>query len=247
MKAARLVVLGIALAAGGVAAMLASGIRQQQPEPPKTVVVQPQTVQVLVAKADLSRGEVIGEQNIAWQAWPIDAANPTLIKKTVRPDAIEQFAGAIVREPIANGEPIHEAAVVLVKSGSFMAAVLKPGMRAVSLDISPDKAAGGSILPDDKADVILTPAQKKPGEDFQSETILKNVRVLAVGKSFVTIELAPLQVETFAAARQAGTLSLALRSLADPDQANSDTDDLPTSINIVRYGMSTSASTRKSW
>jgi pilus assembly protein CpaB len=241
MKAARLVVLGIALAAGGVAAMLASGIRQQQPAPPQTVVVQAETVQVLVAKADLSRGKVIGEQDIAWQAWPIDAANPTLIKKTVRPDAIKQFAGAIVRVPIANGEPIHEDAVVFAKTGGFMAAVLKPGMRAVSLDISPDSAAGGSILPDDKVDVILTPAKKATGEDFHSETILRNVRVLAVGQKLVTIELAPLQAETFVAARQAGTLSLALRSLADPDQANSDTDELPNSINIVRYGMSTSA------
>ncbi len=247
MKAARLVVLGIALAAGGLAAMLASGIRQQQPEPPKTVVVQPQTVQVLVAKADLSRGKVIGEQDIAWQPWPIDAANPTLIKKNERPDAMHQFAGAIVRVPIANGEPVHETAVVFAKSGGFMAAVLKPGMRAVSLEISPDSAAGGSILPDDNVDVILTPAQKAPGENFHSETILSNVRVLAVGQRSVTIELAPQQVETFAAARQAGTLSLALRSLADPDQANSYTGDLPNSINIVRYGMSTSASTRKSW
>ncbi len=247
MKLARIVVLGIALAAGGVAALLASGIRQQQPEPPKTVVVQPETVQVLIAKADLSRGKVIGEQDIAWQAWPIDAANPTLIKKTDRPDAINQFAGAIVRVPIANGEPIHEAAVVFAKSGGFMAAVLKPGMRAVSLDISPDSAAGGSILPDDKVDVILTPAQRAPGENFHSATILRNVRVLAVGQKFVTIELAPLQTETFAAARQAGALSLALRSLADSDQANSDTADPPKSIDVVRYGVSARADTRGSW
>jgi pilus assembly protein CpaB len=246
MKLARIVVLGIALSAGGVAALLVSGSRQQQPEPPKTVVVQPETVQVLVAKADLSRGKVIDEQDIAWQAWPIDAANPTLIKKTVRPDAIHQFAGAIVRVPIANGEPMHETAVVFAKSGGFMAAVLKPGMRAVSVEISPDSAAGGSILPDDMADVILTPAQKAPGENFHSETILKNVRVLAVGQRSVTIELHPQQVETFAAARQAGALSLALRSLADPDQANSDTDERPTSINLVRYGMSVPVSNKPS-
>ncbi|MGO9633987.1 MAG: Flp pilus assembly protein CpaB [Steroidobacteraceae bacterium] len=247
MKAARLVVLGIALAAGGVAAFLANGIRQQQAEPAKTVVVEPKTVQVLVAKADLGRAKVIGEQDIGWQAWPIDSATPTLIQKSERPDAMHQFVGAMVRVPIANGEPVHEAAVVFAKSGGFMAAVLRPGMRAVSLEISPDSAAGGSILPDDNVDVILTPAQKAPGENFHSETILRNVRVLAVGQKSVTIELAPQQVETFAAARQTGTLSLALRSLADPDQANSYTGDLPNSINVVRYGMSTSASTRGLW
>ena len=215
MKAARLVVLGIALAAGGVAALLANGIRQQQPEPPKTVVVQPETVQVLVAKADLGRAKVIGEQDIGWQTWPIDAANPTLIKKTERPDAMNQFVGAMVRVPIANGEPIHEAAVVFAKSGGFMAAIVKPGMRAVSVDMSPDSAAGGSILPDDRVDVLLTPAQKAPGQDFISETILRNVRVLGVNQRSVTIELTPRQAETLAASRETGTISLTLRSFAD--------------------------------
>ena len=208
MKAARLAVLGIALAAGGVAAFLANGIRQRQPEPPKTVVVQAETVQVLVAKADLNRAKVIGEQDIGWQTWPIDAANPTLIKKTERPDAMHQFVGAMVRVPIANGEPIHEAAVVFAKSGGFMAAIVKPGMRAVSVDMSPDSAAGGSILPDDRVDVLLTPAQKAPGQDFISETILRNVRVLGVNQRSVTIELTQRQAETLAASRATGTISL---------------------------------------
>jgi pilus assembly protein CpaB len=244
MKAARLVVLGIALAAGGVAAMLASGSRQQQPEPPKTVVVQPETIQVLVAKADLNRAKVIGEQDIGWQTWPIDAANPTLIKKTERPDAMHQFVGAMVRVPIANGEPIHEAAVVFAKSGGFMAAIVKPGMRAVSVDMSPDSAAGGSILPDDRVDVLLTPAQKAPGQDFISETILRDVRVLGVNQKSVTIELTQRQAETLAASRATGTISLTLRSFAGSETEQADDEELPSVMNLVRYGVRTSASTR---
>jgi pilus assembly protein CpaB len=240
MKAARLVVLGIALAAGGVAAILASGIRQQQPEPPKTVVVQPETIQVLVAKADLGRAKVIGEQDIGWQTWPIDAANPTLIKKTERPDAMHQFVGAMVRVPIASGEPIHEAAVVFAKSGGFMAAVVTPGMRAVSLDMPPDSAGGGSILPDDRVDVLLTPNQKAPGQDFISKTILWNVRVLGVNQKSVTIELTPRQAETLMASRPAGTIWLTLRSFADSETA--DDTEQPSSIDVVRYGVNTSAS-----
>jgi len=243
MKVAQIVVLGIALAAGGVAAMLASGIRQQS-EPSKTVVVQPETIQVLVAKADLSRAKVIGEQDIGWQTWPIDAANQTLIKKTERPDAINKFVGAIVRVPIAMGEPIHEAAVVLAKNGGFMAAIVKPGMRAVSVDVSPDSAAGGSILTDDRVDVLLTPAQKAPGQDFISETILRNVRVLGVNQKSVTIELTAEQAETLVASRATGTISLTLRSFADSQTERVDDMELPSSVNLVRYGVHTKASVR---
>ncbi|MGP0085310.1 MAG: Flp pilus assembly protein CpaB [Steroidobacteraceae bacterium] len=237
MKAARLVVLGIALAAGGAAAMLASNSRQQQPEPPKTVVVQPETIQVLVAKADLGRAKVIGEQDIGWQTWPIDAANPTLIKKTERPDAMNQFVGATVRVPIASGEPIHEAAVVFAGSGGFMAAIVKPGMRAVSVDMSPDSSAGGSILQDDRVDVLLTPAQKAPGQDFISETILRNVRVLGVNQRSVTIELTQRQAETLAASREAGKISLTLRSFADSQTEQADDEERRSPINVVRYGL----------
>ena len=89
MKAARLVVLGVAVAAGGVAAYLAAGSKAPAPPPPPAPVVQLETVDVLVAKSDLSRGQVIADQDIAWQAWPAAAANANFIKKTDRPDAIE--------------------------------------------------------------------------------------------------------------------------------------------------------------
>ena len=130
--------------------------------------------------------------------------------------------------PVAAGEPIREPKVVIAKGGGFMAAILPPGMRAVSLDISPDTGAGGFILPNDHVDVLLTrhdkAAEKAGGvEKFVSETILRNVRVLAVdqtveekdGKKVVvgktaTIELDPQQAETLALSRQLGTLSLAL-------------------------------------
>lgn len=142
MRVAQIVVLGVALTAGGAAAMYVGAASRQHAEPPKTVVVQPKTTEVLIAKANLSRAHVIGEQDIGWQTWPVAAANQTLIKKTERPDAIHQFLGAMVRVPVASGEPIHEAAVVFAKSGGFMAAVVKPGMRAVTMNT--DSAAEDS-------------------------------------------------------------------------------------------------------
>ena len=258
MKAARLVVLGVALAAGGVAAILASGNRQ--PEAPKPVVAV-ETVDILVAKGDLSRGQVIGPQDVIWQLWPTAAANATFIKRTDRPDAINQFVGAIVRIPVAAGEPIRDPAVVFSKTGSFLSAILPHGMRAVSMEISAENGAGGFILPEDHVDVVLTRrdkvAEKANGniEKFVSETILRNVRVLAidqaveekngqkvvVGKT-ATVELEPQQAETLALARQLGTVSLALRSLVDSQSSTPEggieTSDNKGAVNTVRYGVS---------
>jgi pilus assembly protein CpaB len=263
MKAARLVVLGVAVAAGGIAALLARG--GHTPEPVKApVVAQIETVDVLVAKTDLSRGQLISAPDIGWQTWPAAAANPTFIKKTQRPDAIKEFVDAIVRVAVATGEPIRDPQVVFAKGSGFMAAILPKGMRAVAMEVSPESAAGGFILPDDHVDVVLTrrdkAAEKASGvEKFVSETILRNVRVLAVDQAVeekngqkvvvgktVTIELMPDQAETLALSRQLGTLSLALRSLLDstsslPEGGVVHKDEGQTAINTVRYGVSTFA------
>lgn len=260
MKAARLIVLGVALAAGGVAAWLASGTRS--PEPPKEAALPPlATVDVLVAKSDLVTGQVIGPSDLGWQTWPA-ASSGGFIKKTDRPDAVAQFAGAVVRTPLAGGEPIRDTKVVMAKSNGFMAAILPHGMRAVSLDVSPDTGAGGFILPNDHVDVLLTRrdkvAEKTSGiERYVTETILKNVRVLAIdqvlgekdGQKVVigktaTIELNPRQTETLALSHQLGSISLALRSLVNspstsPEGGEGEEDDKGHAVNTVRYGVTT--------
>ena len=252
MKAARLVVLGVALAAGGLAAYLASSHHEAAPpaEPPAPPLA---TVDVLVAKNDLGRGQLIGESDVGWQLWPQASATQSFVKKTERPDAMQQFVGAIVRIPVAAGEPIRDPAVVFAKGSGFLAAVLTKGMRAVSMEVSAENGAGGFILPDDHVDVILT--QKTTGaEKVISQTILHNVRVLAidqgieekacqkfvVGKT-ATLELNPDQVETLARSRQLGQLSLALRGLVDSQSSNveGDDNDRRSPMNIVRYGVST--------
>src|ERR1019366_328474 len=104
MKPARLIVLGVALAAGAVAAMLAAGRRQ--PEAPKAPPPppHPETVDVLVAKSDLGTGQVVGDGDIGWQTWPAASATSTFIRKADRPDAIKDFVGAIVRTAVSAGE-----------------------------------------------------------------------------------------------------------------------------------------------
>jgi pilus assembly protein CpaB len=259
MKAARLVVLGVAVAAGGVAAYLASGHKSPEPAP-KAPVAQLETVQVLIAKTDLSRGQILESHDVGWQTWPKAAANGSFITQTARPDAVEHFVGAIVRLPVAAGQPIYDPMVVFAKGSGFLAAMLPKGMRAVALDITADNDAGGFILPEDHVDILLTrhdkEAEKASGlEKIVTDTILRNVRVLAVDQTLeeksgqkgivgktATVELTPPQAEMLALARQQGTVSLALRSLVDSDSSSpeggDENKDRGSAINTVRFGVS---------
>jgi len=259
MKAARLVVLGIALTAGLTAALLAA--KSPAPPPAPLPVVAIDTVDVLVATKDINIGEILSAEHMGWLAWPTSSANPQLVRKADRPGAIEQLSGYIARAPIASGEPVRESKLIDAKGSGYMAAILPAGMLAVSTEISPETGAGGFILPNDRVDVILshkdTESERLTGAEHQlGETLLRDVRVLAidqtveekngqrvvVGKT-ATLELTSRQAEALAMARRMGTLSLALRSLVDSDPAKrrSRTDDAPASnrVNMVRFGHST--------
>jgi pilus assembly protein CpaB len=260
MKAARLVVLGVAVAAGGIAAYLAAGSKAPPP-PPVAAVPVLETVEVLVAKSDLTRGQVIQNSDVGWQPWPKDAANSNFIKKSDRPDATNNFVGAIVRVSMLAGDPIRDPYVVMAKGSGFMAAILPKGMRAVAVDISADSEAGGFILPDDRVDVVLTrhdkSAEKATGvEKYVSDTILRNVRVLAVDQTIdpkgdaktalgktATLELTESQAEMIELSHQLGTISLTLRSLLDSasslPEGDEDDNKHDHPINTVRFGVST--------
>jgi pilus assembly protein CpaB len=232
MRIARLLVLGVALLAGALAYMLSG-----RDAPTPQVAQQVDMVDILVARQDISVGRAVQPEDMAWQAWPTSAAGPVFIRRTTRPDAIENLKGAVARAPFVAGEPMREQKLVKADGSGFMSAILPAGMRAVSTEISAETGAAGFILPNDRVDVILTrkdsTAQKAGGDGIVSETILRNVRVLAidqtveekngqkvvVGKT-TTLELAPAQTELLAVSRQRGNLSLALRSLADSKPTN---------------------------
>jgi len=263
MKAARLVVLGVAVAAGGIAAFLAASNKEPAPPPPPPQAAL-ETVEVLVAKSDLSRGQVVAAGDIGWQSWPAAAANSSFIKKAEQPNAMDQFVGAIVRVGMVAGDPIRGPYVVMAKGSGFMAAVLPEGMRAAAVDIAPDTSAGGFILPDDRVDVLLTrrdkDAEKQTGvEKYVSDTILRNIRVLAIDQTIdeknktvlgktATLELTEPQAEMLSLSRQIGTVSLALRSIRDSKttaEGVGDTSrDESGAINTVRFGVSTLGSGR---
>ena len=254
MNRARIIVLAIALGAGGVAAYLVSGYGDRPA--PAQPVAQLDTVDVLVAKSDINLGQTVKPEDLQWQTWPAATASSSFIRRSDRPDATTQVTGSIARAPFIAGEPIRDQKLVKADGSGFMAAILPTGMRAISTDISPETGAGGFILPNDRVDVILTRREKNPRPALPdvvvSEVILSNIRVLAIdqapkekdgqsaviGKT-VTLELKPEQIATLAASRQAGTLSLALRSITDANAVEAD-DRVRTrgvSINIVRYGV----------
>jgi pilus assembly protein CpaB len=265
MKAARIVVLTVAIAAGGVAALLA-GRSEKSAEVKPEAVPAIASIDILVAKADILMGQAVSPGDVQWQAWPEATATGNFIRRADRPTAIEDLAGNIARVPFVAGEPIREAKLVNAKGSGFMAAILPSGMRAVSTQISPETGAGGFILPNDRVDVILTrrdrDAEKATGSEVQtSETVLSNIRVLAIDQSVeekaggqkvvvgktATLEMTPAQAETLALSRQLGSLSLALRSITDAQGDNSQDDDKGkrgSSVNIVRFGVSTTTTPR---
>ena len=263
MNTARIVVLAIALGAGGIAAYLASGSDSNKPPPPAPVA-QLATVEVLVAKSDINLGQTVKPDDLQWQTWPSTTASNNFIRRDTRPEATKELTGAIVRTPIMVGEPIREQKLVKADGSGFMAAILPTGMRAVSTEIAPETGAGGFILPNDRVDVVLTRHIRNPDPDsrqpeiVQSEIILWNVRVLAIDQApkekdgqnamvgrTVTLELRPEQIVALSSARQAGTLSLALRSITDADavevieEARTSRQD----VQIVRHGVPSQTTT----
>ncbi len=265
MNIARVVVLTIALSAGGVAAYLARGTEEKS-RPAAEPVAQLPTAEVLVAKSEIALGQVVKPEDLQWQVWPAATASGSVINRAGRADAINEIAGSIVRAPFIAGEPIREQKLVKANGSGFMAAILPTGMRAVSTEISAETGAGGFILPNDRVDVILSRREKNPdgkGADLVvAEVILTNVRVLAIdqapkekegintllGKT-ATLGLKPEQVETLARARQGGTLSLALRSITDVNVAESHSDEQVLKrndgLNVVRYGVANQTTAQK--
>ena len=266
MNTARVVVLTIAVGAGGVAAYLASG-SDDRPAPVAAVAPTVETVEVLVAKSDINLGQSLKPEHLQWQSWPAATTSSSFIQRKDRSKGDAEVTGMIARAPFIAGEPIREQKLVKSDGSGFMAAILPAGMRAVSTEISPETGAGGFILPNDRVDVLLSKRERNPeqpnaGDVISSEIILSNIRVLAidqapkekdgqttvVGKT-VTLELKPEQAETLARARQSGTLSLALRSIADINVAENRSDENSRrrgdSVAVIRFGIPSTMTTQK--
>lgn len=236
MAASRVIILGIAVAAAGGAGYVAKFMSNPEPQVVVQAPEKPQIAMsdVLVLSADVPMGQPLNGK-IAWQGWPQNAVNTSFITKTDEPDALDKLKDSVARVPLYAGEPVRTSK--LVGNGpSFLSAVLPPGYRAVATAINADTSAGGFILPNDHVDVIMVRRADASGGQpagFDTETILKNIRVLAIDQTIqqdeegkqvkvgqtATLELTPEQAEIIAVAQQmADRLTLSLRAIADTNE-----------------------------
>jgi pilus assembly protein CpaB len=232
MSGRRIAILGLALGSAGMAAYLASGMLG--PGKTKTVEVSTvATVPVLVATKDVQMGEKLVAGTISWQDWPVKQITDPMITRDEDPEALTTFSEGRARLAIFTGEPLMTKKIVMPNDRGFMAAILPKGYRGISVEISAATGAGGFILPNDRVDVILT--RKFDGDAAGlklavSETVISNVRVLAIDQTFkkapedeqvlkpdktALLELDARQSEIVSRAEKEGTLSLALRSIAE--------------------------------
>lgn len=264
MKPSRIVLLLVALLAGGLAAFLAT----RGNRPADVIVSEPQIIQeartqILVAVAPIGVGERLSTKTVAWQDWPEGAVRPEYISVASAPDALTTLSGAVARFEMFPGDPVLERKIVRTEQG-YLSAVLEKGKRGVSIAVGAASASGGYIVPNDHVDVVLTHA----GPSGQiSETILENVKVLAIGarlgetgatgaadpdnpddpragmfsdSAIATLELDPVQGETIINASKIGPLSLALRSITDFSGGAREVNDRRTrnqAIRVIRYGV----------
>lgn len=231
----------IVLVGGVVIAVLVAVLVQASLGKRKAPVEQEAKVEVLVAAADLKTGHELTEADLRWQSWPKGAVFAGAIVREGDQKALDAISGKLSRD-IAADEPILPT-VTVKDSGNFLAAALKPGMRAVAIEVKAETSVGGFVGPGDFVDVIMTykisisPADGEDVlakqvidqniDDLASETILRNIRVLAVdqttrregdkvkvGKT-VTVEVTEEGAERVALASKMGDIYLALRGLGD--------------------------------
>ena len=191
---------------------------------------------ILVATRQLPVGTIIGPDSFRFQPWPKELVEQAYFLKE-KTDA-NSLVGTVVRYPITAGQPLTQGALVHPDDRGFLAAALGPGMRAVTVKVSKEEGVAGFVFPGDRVDVLLSQKLKveegssyPDDELFTAETIVRNVRVLATDQRYdaedetgktpvrtfgsVTLEATPDIAEKIAVAQSMGTLSLALRPLAE--------------------------------
>ncbi len=191
-------------------------------------VAKPAAKKILVASHALPAGQFLKTDDMQWQEWPSDHLSQTYVLEGARP--LEDFAGAVVRQGIAQGEPVTEDRLIKKGERGFLSAVMSPGTRAVTLQLQPNAGLGGLVLPGDHVDVMLTAVipnevANQP-ERRATETVLEDIRVIAIDQKMgdmsnetvmarsATLEVTAKQAEILALVTDMGKLSLALRSIA---------------------------------
>lgn len=230
MNARGIILIVVALVLAGLAAFFA---RSYLAGTPDVVAEAPKGPKVLIAKRDLPIGKIIDDKDFEWLDWPVEKVHPGYVVDSKKKMA--DYFGHVVRASMVIGEPVTVAKLVKQGDRGFMAAILKPGMRAITIPITRITGVAGFLFPGDRVDVLLSrTATDDNGVVRQvTETVFRNVRILGVDTrssdakgqpprlaKTVTIEVTPTLAEKFRVLQRLGGITLALRSLAreqDPE------------------------------
>ncbi|WP_083918372.1 Flp pilus assembly protein CpaB [Woodsholea maritima] len=243
----RILVLILAGVAALAAALFVRQAMQPAPGPAANIpapVAEVQTVDVLTLREDIGAGMRLTPDHLQWRAWPKDSVLESALVRSAQPDAREALAGAIVRFELYSGEVFDPRKVVQAGEAGMMAALVEPGMRAVSIPIAADTGAGGFVLPGDHVDVIVSIPMEQQSRSLiggseagqsveqskrvaQSRVLVENSRVLGVDQiaggfeenayvgETITLEMLPEQAVLVLNSRYEGYISVVLRSYAD--------------------------------
>lgn len=230
MDRKKLILLIGALVVAIGTALMARSMFAGGPTPEAQAAVQPQGPRVLVAQRTLPVGTIITADALNFQLWPTDMVQDAYFLDGETD--VSKLIGTVVRFPVTAGQPLTQGALVSPGDRGFLAAALGPGMRAVTVQVNEQNGVAGFVFPGDRIDLVLTQEVTGEGRELRaSETILRNLRVLATDKlrdaeklegqtvvtgfTYVTLEVTPKIAEKIAVATQIGTLSISLRSIAD--------------------------------
>jgi len=209
-----------------------AGVYVMRSDDGSAVAQQAVNVNVRVAAAPLQVGTFLDDAKAPFAPMPEDAVAEDWVT-----DEDRGMLGAVIIAPVAPGEPVRRGDLLAPGQEGFLAAVLRPGFRAISLPVDAVSGNAGHIFPGDRVDLLLTQEIEDAGENsgrrWASETILRDVRVIAVDQRLgadlanrasaageelsvartITLEVRPGGAETIAVARNLGAISLTLRSL----------------------------------
>jgi len=233
MNAKKIVLLVGALVIAVITAIMAknmfigAGAEQAQAAPVQT------GPKILVARKALPVGTIIDQEALSYQPWPKELIESAYYVEGNGADA-KSLIGTVVRFTITAGQPVTRGALVGPQDRGFLAAALGSGMRAVTVPVNASTGVAGFVFPGDHVDLVLTQEVTGGGDGPPlkvSETIVRNVRVLATDQRFsdkdddgktsvktftnVTLEVTPRIAEKIAVSQALGNLSLSLRSIAD--------------------------------
>ena len=226
LRVAFFILMAVGLLGFGTVAWIST----RPPAPAAAATAQaPVTRTVLVAARSVTAGSLLKPEDLAAKQFPVSASGLTDTNGDT-PDIRRSLVGAMVRRSLAQGDLVHNSDVMRPGDHGFLAAVLAPGMRAVTIAVDDTSGSAGLIWPGDRVDLILTEnisgQNLMPGHSVAAETVLSNARVIAIDQQLiqgavsapdklaktVTLEVTGDQAERVSVAVRLGRLSLAVRS-----------------------------------